>query len=381
MAFFAPIMKSGTHLINRPLPIYEMGSRIHILFVLLLCLAGCSKKQADTSSQPENHNITASKKLPFEVVVVDTPETAEMQSIGREAEDALVGKSYDELEAMALRFRGLNECYADGGTKLGVFYKGFVPSDDDADGVWRARFDELRMWEKAKPKSFTARIALANCLVSFAWKARGGDVADKVDQDSWRLFFERLGEATNVLGQAKVLGENCPKYWSTMLEACQGLQVERPEYDNLFQQAIEEYPYYTYYYRLRGTHLLPRWYGKEGEWQKDLAQSADRIGGEEGDLVYAQVVWNIHHYGEGIDVFEGNDVSWDRVDRGFEVILKRFPNSLAAKNERAHLAALAGDPDKARSYFAETKGQVDLSAWHEKSEFIHSANWAFDNKY
>ena len=161
------------------------------------------------------------------------------------------------------------------------------------------------------------------------------------------------------------------------MRASLGLQVTKPQFNDIFQQAIKAAPDYKYYYHTRAIFLLPRWYGEEGEWEKDLAQSADRIGGEEGDLVYAQVVWGIHHYGESIDVFEGNKISWERVDRGFAVILKQFPDSLAAKNERAHLASLAGDREKARKYFILTEGKVDLSAWNAKGEFIDAANWAF----
>jgi hypothetical protein len=65
------------------------------------------------------------------------------------------------------------------------------------------------------------------------------------------------------------------------------------------------------------------------------------------------------------------------VDQGFTVIEKSFPNSLAAKNERAHLAALYGDKEKARKYFIQTQGAVDLSDWQAKGEFVDFANWVF----
>jgi hypothetical protein len=50
---------------------------------------------------------------------------------------------------------------------------------------------------------------------------------------------------------------------------------------------------------------------------------------------------------------------------------------LAVKNERAHLAVLYGDGAKARAYFIQTQGKVDLSAWDSKEEFIEDANLAF----
>ena len=48
------------------------------------------------------------------------------------------------------------------------------------------------------------------------------------------------------------------------------------------------------------------------------------------------------------------------------MILQKYPDSLEAKTERALLAALAGDKPKARRYFLETKGNVDLGQWPSK---------------
>jgi len=57
--------------------------------------------------------------------------------------------------------------------------------------------------------------------------------------------------------------------------------------------------------------------------------------------------------------------------------LKKYPDSLAAANEAAHLAALASDPAGARKYFLLTKGQVDLSLWDDKDQFVNCYKWAF----
>jgi hypothetical protein len=179
------------------------------------------------------------------------------------------------------------------------------------------------------------------------------------------------------LNEAKNLKEQCPVYWSTRLGIALGLQISKRQFNNIFYQAIAAFPDYTYYYHTRAVYLLPRWYGEEGEWEKDLAQSADRIGGENGDMLYAQVIWNMQYYYHFPNIFKDAKLSWARVDKGFETIEKCFPNSSAAKNERAHLAGLAVDKEKARKYFIQTEGKVDLSVWKDKDEFIKFSNWAF----
>jgi hypothetical protein len=147
----------------------------------------------------------------------------------------------------------------------------------------------------------------------------------------------------------------------------------------MFNQGIAEFHDYEPYYNSRAVFLLPRWYGGDGEWVRDLTTYADRLAGEKGDMIYAQVVWNTHHYGDGIHVFDKNakdKPSWERVDRGFTAILKRWPDSMAAKNERAHLAVLAGEREAAREYFTETKGEVDLNSWSSQRQYERFYLWA-----
>lgn len=351
-----------------------MKHPVLICLLLPLFLLGCSNKSSESERRD---NIQPSPTLPFQITIVETPETEEINDTSNRVANLLAAKDYDKLDELATEYRASKEGYADGTWKLGSIYAGTQLPDNADDAAWESRQREIQNWIGAKPESVTARIALARFLRDYAWKARGSGYANTVTDESWRLFGERLNQAAEVLKDARNLKETCPVYWSTLMGVGLGLQISKAQFNSIFNQATETEPSYEYYYRTRAVFLLPRWNGDEGEWEKDLAQSADRIGGEEGDLVYAQVVWSIHQYGEHIDVFEGNKISWDRVDRGFAVILKRFPDSLAAKNERAHLAALAGDKEKARKYFEQTEGKVDLSVWYAKGEYIDAANWAY----
>ena len=65
------------------------------------------------------------------------------------------------------------------------------------------------------------------------------------------------------------------------------------------------------------------------------------------------------------------------MEKGFDVISKEFPDSLAAKTERACLAARANEKGMARSYFLETNGEVDLEQWESKEAFGRCINWTF----
>lgn len=260
--------------------------------------------------------------------------------IGEQALGLLQIKEYDKLDALAAKLRLSREHFADGVWQLASVYDGLTPLNSESDMVWDDRIEAIGLWATARPESVTARVAWADVLVAYAWKARGGGEVETVTPQSWRLFFQRLSQAVTILKAARSLNEKCPVYWSVMMRAALGLQAKRLQFDGIFDEATKSEPDYATYYFRRAIYLLPRWYGREGEWESDLARSADKLGGENGDMLYAQVVWNLNQGYSGVPFPDGN-LSWKRVDSGFEVIEKHFPDALEARMERAYLACLA----------------------------------------
>lgn len=281
--------------------------------------------------------------------------------IANQAETLLEAKDYDQLDALAAKLRASKECSADGVWKLTSVYNGLIPSNSAPDTVWDGRLAALGVWAMARPESITARVAWGDVMVAYAWKARGGGEVNTVSPDGWRLFFQRLGQAAEILKVARSLNEKCPEYWNVLMRAALGLQANRLQFDGIFDEATNAGPGYEAYYYRRAIYLLPRWYGREGEWENDLASSADKLGGDDGDMLYARVIWNMHQ-SYFMNPFLEGDLSWKRVDNGFDIIEKRFPDALEARIERASLAALAQNA-LAQTYYKrgmEEYGKRDL---------------------
>lgn len=314
-----------------------------------------------------------------QITFIRTPETREQNQIEKEALTLLVNKDYAALEALAAKHRASKERYASGIWKLGIVYNGLEPSGDASDAEWQARLDQIQDWIKASPKAITPRVASARIIASYAWRARGGATANEVKDASWQTFVARLQKGSAYLDGAKRLQEKCPLYWSTLQRTALGLQFDKQRYNAIFAQAIQEYPDYQYYYNARAFFLLPRWYGDEGEWERDLAQSCDRIGGEAGDAIYARVFWELSHQvaKDVVPVLTLNKATSERVEKGFVVILKKFPESQAAKAAHVYLAAIVGDKEKARNYLRETKGEVDAEFWSGEEGCRRFFNWVF----
>src|ERR1035437_727904 len=340
----------------------------------------CSKKPTVTTSQSDNQTAQPTTGLPFQPTLVEPPETKEIYAIKRQADALIASKDFDKLDTVAEDFRTSQACYAHGVWKLSYFYEGLnFPAGGSTDSEWTNHFAILRNWVETKPDSITARVAFANGLIEYAWQARSHDFADKVTDEGWKLFFQRLNQAVTVLNGAKNLKEKCPYWWAAMLRAELGLQTERSKYNATFNTAIQTWPNYTPFYFLRSNFLLPRWYGSDGELQKDLEQSANKIGGEAGDMIYAQVIWNLNGMVSSKNLFEEYNFSWERANKGLEAIKKSYPNSLAVKNESAHLAAIANDLKTAKKYFDQTGGQIDISCWASTNQFVDCAQFVYES--
>ncbi len=350
------------------------------------------------AQMPMFEQVSIANALPFSTTEVKTPEVEEAQTIRKQALELFNQQDFDGLEALAAKYRASKECEPNGVWKLEEIYSAvdgslfhepsgvikLVKASSLSDGsstnaqatnsIWESRQKQLENWVTAKPESVTAHIALGRFYTDYAWNARGDKYADKVTEQAWTIFRERLGQAAIILNKAKGLKETCPGYWPSVLRLALGLQLSKARYNNLFEEARKSAPDYEEIYRSRAVYLLPRWYGDAGEWEKDLAESADRIGGENGDVIYAQVVWAM----SGSDAEEGmkaKRLSWERVDRGFLAMEKKSPDSLAVISEHALLAKFADRRDTAKKYMLLTKGKVDTSIWPQ-FKYLDNLKWA-----
>jgi len=357
--------------------VFSSATIVGTIGLIIIGLVYMGSRAGLHETRPNQFN-GPSAVLPFQVTTVwPDAESREMLDRKTLANNLFEATNYDKLDDLAGTFRSSKEGYASGGWKLNDIYAGLVPPDKASEVDWQNRIAALQDWIDAKPDSITARVSLANVLVNFAWKARGSGWQNTVTDEGWRLFGNRLHQAMKVLNSAESLKAQCPYSWTVKMRAALGLQMDKDQFNDMFHQAMIYESDYEPSYVQRAVYLMPRWYGGEGELETDLAKSADQMGGDDGDMLYAQVVWGIHARASSPNVIKENHFSWPRVDKGFAIIEERFPDSLAAKSERACLAAYAGDVRKTKEYLAQTQGKADLVIWYTKDEYLKIANWAY----
>ena len=302
-------------------------------------------------------------------------ERRDRERFGLAIRDLLLQAQYDSLEAMAGQLRRDRTRWPGGSWKLRAFYyegfDGSVPEGDSA--AWVTMIDALRRWRDARPQSLTAHVALVNGLVGHAWQARGNGVAAAVGAAGFAAMAQRLAEARAVLVEGGQLPDSCPGWWAAAQRVALGEGWDRATYDRLVDEAARREPTFGAYYELKARHLLPRWYGKPGEWEA-YAEAVANGPGAEGDATYARIVWYLHEdFG---NIFRESTASWERVRRGFDDLVQRYPESLELKSAFAYLAHQADDRETARRLFAEIGPRIDPSVWKTAGQFEYSQFWA-----
>jgi hypothetical protein len=344
------------------------------LIAIVIGTAGCDKLvvKAKLTAVGVTNNVGP------EPVIFETPEVKEQSQLKDRGAKLLYAREFDEIEKIARELRASKAQWENGYWKLGSFYEGFSELPDEAsERRWTNLLAHLRLWVKAKPESITASTALGRALTSYAWKARGSGWADTVTPTGWKLFHARLAEARQVLLTATNAAETCPLWFTGMLTLGLGEGWPRDVYDKMFSAGTNYLREYVPIYGAKCYYLLPRWYGREGEWERFASDVADAFGGEEGDILYARMVWAMHASGTFAHIFQESKASWPRAKRGFLLLQKRYPDSVLVTSVFCCLSGQAGDRPMMKALFAKLGGRVDLTIWLEKKNFVQDRKWAF----
>lgn len=346
-------------------------------FLLANCLHAAEPSPA--SARPERMAVpgAAISSIP---VIVQNAESRWKSEVQKETWRLLRAQDYAALDAMAGSLRASKESFEDGFWKLNFFYTelgncpdGMTPAD------WQTHLQLIKTWFEKDSNSIVPRIAYSRALMSDAWRVRGEDWASNVPNEGWEALERRGAEVSAILRAARDLPEKCPGWYSAWMQMALTTEVPREEYESVFAESIRAYPDYRTAYFAKANYLQTRWHGTDGEWEKFTADSADSLGREEGDILYAQIVWFIHDLRLFGNPIAETNVEWARVRRGFEGMRRKNPTSIQVLSEYCSLAgfAPAGARSLMRSLFVEVRNRADLSVWKSVEIFQRDQRWAF----
>jgi hypothetical protein len=260
------------------------------------------------------------------------------------ASKLLAKSQFAELDAMADALRKSQKSYWDGSWALDAFYESvhgqdehgsLAPTEED----YTELLFEDRNWLK-RTKSATARVALANSLVNYAWWAQAWGwtpAAAKANR-------ERSAQAQQVLDSDPSVGKKCPRAYRMYSKISVATNWDRAKYMKMLDECHRNWPNYHTVDQGAASYLVSCVDYDTG--LQFMKTRANQVGGSKGDELYAQLVT----YMRGAMAF-GKSIDWPRVKAGYKQIFKDFPGSMAARQTYIDMALRAGDFDAAATAF------------------------------
>lgn len=287
----------------------------------------------------------------------------------------LKDRNFAELECVANAARAGKSRLSGGAWTLHLFYQGLEtprpghPTEED----WHEHMQLMQQWRDKYPQSMTARIGLAKAYIGYAWDARGNQEANTVSDSGWKLFAQHLEQAKAILEEAATTLGKDPEWFYEMQQISLGQEWDEAASADLFQKAFAFEPQYYYYLQMRARYLQPRWNGEPGDPERFAKSVADKVGGDDGDILYFQSEVGISC---GCDDPDMKDFAWPRSNNGFAALEKKYGPSLVSANYAALMAVKANQLETADSMFKRIGDNWDEEVWITENWFKQNRDFA-----
>lgn len=335
-------------------------------------------KGEDTSSPAEK--TAAARTLPttddlnaIAVLLAEKDETAFSTRVRTQMEQ----ENFLVLDSVAAAERAGRTRFPGGGWRLYAFYSAVESPKEKpplTEAEWADTLDRLKRWAAQRPESATARVALGYAYLNYALQARGYGDAASVTPEGGRLMHERLKLAETELQRAE---GKCPEWYYVMLQIGRLSGWEAEDLTAFLQRAISYEPEFYYSYQEVARGLMPKWRGKEGDVEKFAEESANKVGGKAGDILYWQITQSLMG-----DRDLGNMVqhlSWSRAMVGYQALVAQYGVTSAGQNQLAQMAARFGDYMVTDETMTQIGDHWDPGTWGTKDYFDKVKMWARDS--
>jgi len=312
----------------------------------------------------------------FTIEILDGP--IAQKKIEREVQLLFEQEKFDELEKMANEFRINKTKFPDGVWKLTYFYMSFDLFETNKNDVQCNEYiRNLEKWMSKHPNSITAKIAAGNAWLTYAWKARGGDYANTVAEQGWKLMHDRLEKAYQLVKDNPLEPlMDCQGRYHALMRIAMGQGWDREKFDALFREAVSFEPGFYSYYMVKAHYIMPRWGGFKGEWQQFAEDAVKMTPESEGMGMYTRILRSMWGYNKEFKDFNDPSVSWVKMKQGFLDMEKAYPDSFYNLNSFCLFACIAGDKETAKSLFKKIGKIPYTEAWYGRSNFEKWRRWA-----
>lgn len=271
----------------------------------------------------------------------------------------------NELKQLASEWNDPACVFKDGRPMLLAMDYGYTNAFNNAND-WGKGLERVNELKRRFPKEAFAALTESYYWNTYAWNARGGGYSSSVSEVGQKLFQKRLEKAERVLLETKSYSSNLPMWYDQMINVQSALGRPKVERDRVFKEGISRYPtYYPIYFTML-NYLQPKWGGTWGAVDQMVERSVEHTKLHEGLSIYSRLYWFVNENND-VNLFRDTDASWPKMKRGFEDMMKRYPESKWNLNNFDKFACMAGDKQTFLKIRREIGNDVMDAAWPQKT--------------
>ena len=299
-------------------------------------------------------------------------------------------KNFDKLESIANRLRDSHEKTILGKSELEEFYSLTANCRHFNKTTETELMEDLKTWETKYPQSITRRVLLASAYREFSKREKNDKEPETNDRSvylskAWAVFEEtqKLNpkDPELYLVGMKICDDDPTKIISSgsvFYDAIKRLKfianggMDHPVSEQWFNAGIQCDPDYFPLYARRVNYEL---YTSTEIFAKKVS---DARKGDDGDILYAEIAAELFEENDFGESIKNSNFDWERIKRGINAFLKRYPDSWLKRHLFCRLACSYKDREMAATLFA---GCFENSAghpWVNQYQFDVWKKWAVE---
>ncbi|QNA89982.1 DUF4034 domain-containing protein [Massilia sp. Dwa41.01b] len=314
-------------------------------------------------------------------VIAAEPE-AKRSPITEASERALWWGDFGALEKQNAYFMQPGRLEPDGTSQVSLFREGYgnvLYASTKNPEIYLKELDALTLqWAKEHPRSALAHILHARSLLAHGQSYRGGSYAKDVPPEAWKFYHEYLRQAAEYLkDHAEVALTDSDAHY-VLLSIGRGLGWSSEQMVAIAEDGLKRNPDDVSLHFAVVDHLLPKWNGTPRELDTYILQATEKTRGQFGTGMYARLYSAAAEDQFGSGLFEDSYADWDKMKRGYEDLLARYPASVRQRNRYAHMACVAKDKEVMLRLLKEIGSEVRTKEWgrNPKRAFETCRLWA-----
>lgn len=295
-------------------------------------------------------------------------------AVGDEIENLLAQQRFDVIEALAQKWNGRTEFFFDKENETPTTFMmdrlqlHMLPGETE-----EARNARYLKWIEENPENCQfMRIALFRIFYWAGNRVRGDGPAASVPEEAWPVFYRNLAQAWKVISPIFAEEQVPAEAYVCAIITGRCMNWPQEEVDVYLDKAYQQYPHYFRIYTAEAYARLPRWGGASRDAAAFARIVANKVGGDEGDVLYAQIGRRLAQYVGWKGLVDEVGLSPDRYMRGMLILSERAPDQLQW-NQTLLYAAMINDADSIRKIcerFVAVNKHPILDLWPGKNELI-----------